>query len=187
MDMDELELPSYEMNDVIVGNESLDRKPLSTASKAISYKANMSKDEGKGSLMCFTSFTCLAVFLSLLIALGAVALAAVSYVNQQEYQNEFDKLSSRVSELTATTEGNITQLWQQQNNASQDTNNLMDRINMVNNELDARITNDVSALYHTLSRATNTTMTNLTDTFNLLNNVDNSLRGLMSNFTLLSY
>ena len=116
------------------------------------------------------------MFLSLLIALGAVALAAVGYVNQSEYQSEFDKLSSRVSELTATTEGNITQLWQQQSNVSQDINNLMDGINMVNNELDTRITNDVSALYRTLSQATNTTMTNLTDTFNLLNNVDMYLR-----------
>ncbi len=187
MDMDELELPGYEMNDIITGKEDLDRKPLSTASKATSYKASASKDQArKGSWTCCTSITCLAVFLSLLIALGAVALAAVGYVNQLEYQNEFDKLSSQVSQLTAATEGNVTQLWQQQNNASQDTDNLMDRINMVNSELDARITNDVNTLYRTLGQAINTTVANLTETFNLLNNFDGYLRGLMRNFTALS-
>ena len=187
MDMDELELPGYEMDDIIIGNEHLDRKPVSTASKARSYKASVSKNQGKESCrVCFTSITCLAVLLSLLIALGAVALAAVGYINQSEYQNEFDKLSSRVSELTATTEGNITQLRQQQNNASQDTDNLMDRINTVNSELNARITNDINALHRMLDQATNMTVANLTQTFNLLSNFDGYLRALMSNFTSLS-
>ena len=123
MDMDELELPSYEMQDNIFGNEGLDRKPLSTASKATSYNASVSKSVSKGTSKgristCFTSITCLVVLFSPLFALGAVALAAVGYVNQSAYQNEFDMLSSRVSELTAAAEGNITQLRQQQSDGS---------------------------------------------------------------------
>ena len=41
------QLCSWSASYIIIGNKSLDRKPLPTASKAISYKASMSKDEGK--------------------------------------------------------------------------------------------------------------------------------------------
>ena len=61
MDMDELELPSYEMNDTIIGNENLDHKSLAKASKATSYKASVSIDQGKRGCTCFTSFTCFLV------------------------------------------------------------------------------------------------------------------------------
>ena len=57
---------------------------------------------------------------------------------------------------------------------------------MVSNELNTRMSNDIDALYSTFSQVTNTTQTNITETFSLLNDVDQYLRGLMSNFTSLS-
>lgn len=57
---------------------------------------------------------------------------------------------------------------------------------MVSNELNTRMSNDIDALYSTFSQVTNTTQTNITETFGLLNDVDQYLRGLMSNFTSLS-
>ena len=123
------------------------------ANKMISNDASVGINRAKRRTFCIAMIF-LVVLISVMLTLGAVALIAVSYINQSSHQIELNKLSSQIIELTSTTERNISQVLHH-------TTQVLNELNNTSNEKDVRLMSEIGSLNNQLAHFVSEVQSNI--------------------------